>query len=70
MMCGRPSPEDAAIEQDLLAAAADVLGAMNASDREAIAEALTGQRGAGPTLRKRLSRALERMRAEWRRRYE
>ena len=67
---GRPSPEETAIEKELLAAAREVLGALSPLDVETIEEALAGERTLGATFRKRLSRALGRMRAEWRRRYE
>ena len=66
----RPSPETAAIERELLDAACEVLGTLRPSDAETILEAMGGEREPGARFRKRLSRALERLRAEWRRRHE
>ncbi len=65
-----PTPEETAMERELVEAAGDVLGALRPADAETILEALAGEREPGTNFRKRLSRALERMRAEWRRRHE
>jgi RNA polymerase sigma factor (sigma-70 family) len=65
-----PSPEDRAMDRELLDAARDVLGTLRPADTETILDALGGERESGARFRKRLSRALERLRAEWRRRYE
>jgi RNA polymerase sigma factor (sigma-70 family) len=67
---GLPSPEDAAMDRELLEAARDVLGTLRPADAETITDALDGEREVGARFRKRLSRALERLRAEWRRRHE
>ncbi len=67
---GGPSPEDAAMERELLEAAREVLGTLRPTDADTILEALGGERESGNLFRKRLSRALGRLRAEWSRRYE
>ena len=59
------TPEEAAVEADLRAAALEVLGTLGPRD----VEALLGERE-GPTFRKRLQRALSRFRAAWRERHE
>ena len=64
---GAPSPEDAAIEADLTAAAVEVLGTLRPQDADAVRTALSGSRPtASPVFRKRLQRALERLRVAWR----
>jgi RNA polymerase sigma-70 factor (ECF subfamily) len=69
----RPTPEQSTIVADLEAAAAEVLAVLRPEDRMVILAAVTGARGAGPargaTVRKRLQRALERLRAAWRARH-
>ncbi len=61
------SPEQATVEADLRAAAVVVLGALRPKDAEAIELALAGPRpAASPAFRKRLQRALERLRVAWR----
>ena len=60
------TPEDAAIERDLQAAAAEVLGGLSALDAETLLAAARGERDPSATFRKRLERALARFRKEWR----
>ncbi len=62
------TPEDAAIEGDLQRALTETLDSLTAADREAL---LTAPAGTLPsaTWRKRRQRALERLRAAWRRRH-
>lgn len=67
VVAGHPSPEEATIETDLRAAAVEVLGALRPQDVETIDLALSGPRPASsPAFRKRLQRALERLRVAWR----
>lgn len=67
---GEPSPEEAAIERDLLAAASRVLGTLSSMDVETITSIATGARPVqGATFRKRLERALSRFRMAWRARH-
>ena len=63
-----PSPEEAVIREDLRAAATEVLGSLRPVDAETLDLAFAGPRraGSGPAFRKRLQRALERLRAAWR----
>jgi RNA polymerase sigma-70 factor, ECF subfamily len=64
---GGPSPEDASVEADLHSAAMEVLGSLRPGDAETLQLALAGDRPAGsPAFRKRLQRALERLRTAWR----
>jgi RNA polymerase sigma-70 factor (ECF subfamily) len=63
------TPEDAAIDQDLIAAAAELLGGMRPLDVETLLAAAHGERDASATFRKRLERALERFRKQWRTRH-
>jgi DNA-directed RNA polymerase specialized sigma24 family protein len=63
------TPEDAAIERDLQAAAAEVLGGLSALDAETLLAAARGERDPSATFRKRLERALARFRKEWRARH-
>lgn len=63
------TPEDAAIDRDLQAAAADVLGGLSALDAETLLAAARGERDPSATFRKRLERALARFRKEWRTRH-
>ena len=66
----QPSPEDSAIEHDLLAAAETVLGTLRPLDVETILSLATGARSVqGATFRKRLERALSRFRLAWRARH-
>lgn len=63
-----PSPEDAVIREDLRAAATEVVGSLRPRDAETLELAFSGPRraGSGPAFRKRLQRALERLRTAWR----
>jgi RNA polymerase sigma factor (sigma-70 family) len=65
---GAPSPEDAAIREDLRAAAAEAVGTLRPRDVETLDLAFSGERRAasGPAFRKRLQRALARLRTAWR----
>jgi RNA polymerase sigma-70 factor (ECF subfamily) len=63
------TPEDAAIERDLQAAAAEVLGGLSTIDAETLLAAARGEREPSATFRKRLERALARFRKEWRARH-
>jgi RNA polymerase sigma factor (sigma-70 family) len=68
------TPEEAAIQRDLRQAAIEALGGLRASDAEAIEAALMGRRPsesrvAAIAFRKRLQRALERLRMIWRSRH-
>lgn len=63
-----PSPEDTVIARDLEAAAADVLGALRPEDAETLRMVARGERPdgvGGATFRKRVERALSRLRAAW-----
>jgi RNA polymerase sigma-70 factor (ECF subfamily) len=63
------TPEDAVIDRDLQAAAAEVLGGLSALDAETLLAAARGERDPSATFRKRLERALARFRKEWRTRH-
>ena len=63
------TPEDAAIERDLQAAAAGVLGGLRALDAGTLLAAARGERDPSATFRKRLERALTRFRKQWRARH-
>jgi RNA polymerase sigma-70 factor (ECF subfamily) len=63
------TPEEAAIERDLQAAAAEVLGGLSTMDAETLLAAARGERDPSATFRKRLERALARFRKEWRARH-
>ena len=66
----RASPEEVAIERDLLAAAEAVLGSLRPMDLETIMAMAGGTRAVqGATFRKRLARALARFRLAWRTRH-
>jgi RNA polymerase sigma factor (sigma-70 family) len=62
-----PSPEEAVIARELEAAALDVLGTLRAADIEALHASMSDARLALPqtTFRKRLERALVRLRNAW-----
>ena len=70
---GGTSPEDAAIRRDLVAAAAAALATLDDADAETLALAIEDERGARPvaraTFRKRVQRALARLRAAWKARH-
>jgi len=72
---GDARPDDIAARRELLAAAADVLDSMSASDAETLWASWTGDPEARAaiapaTFRKRLERALVRFRAAWRSRHD
>ncbi len=62
-----PSPEDIAIARDLEAAALEVLGGLRPADTETLRALMNGQRPPllGATFRKRVERALSRLRTAW-----
>jgi DNA-directed RNA polymerase specialized sigma24 family protein len=69
-----PTPEDATVARDLEAAAVAALGALSATDARTLALAVGAACDEGPavpgaTFRKRVQRALERLRAAWRARH-
>jgi DNA-directed RNA polymerase specialized sigma24 family protein len=68
---GQPSPEDSAIHENLRAAAVQLLGTLRAQDVQTLSTALAGGRAVGSNAasRKRLQRAIERLRAAWRHTY-
>jgi RNA polymerase sigma-70 factor, ECF subfamily len=70
---GAPSPEQILIDRDLEAAAAEILTVLRPEDREVIRSSLATARGERPPLaaavRKRLSRALGKLREAWRARH-
>jgi RNA polymerase sigma factor (sigma-70 family) len=59
------SPEELTVNRDLEAAALELLGTLRPADVETLRALMAGQRPAGATFRKRLERALERLRAAW-----
>src|SRR5437870_12466697 len=64
------TPEEAAIDRDLRAAAETVLGELRPIDVETIVSIASGQRAVqGATFRKRAERALARFRLAWRARH-
>jgi RNA polymerase sigma-70 factor (ECF subfamily) len=63
------SPEDVAIDADLQAAAASVLGTLRPLDATTLLAAAHGRREKSSLFRKRLERALSRFRKEWRARH-
>ena len=63
---GGPSPEDTSIEANLRSAAREVLGSLRPHDAETIHLVLAGDRPSSPAFRKRLQRAVERLRTAWR----
>jgi len=60
-----PSPEDSAIAQDLRAALEQVLGTLRPGDVEALRAFAEERRPRGAAFRKRLERALGRLRLAW-----
>ncbi|MEY4581168.1 MAG: hypothetical protein RL701_5871 [Pseudomonadota bacterium] len=66
-----PSPEDSVMARDFQLAATEVLGTLRAVDIETLIASVSGQRPALPqaTFRKRLERAVERLRTAWRSRH-
>jgi RNA polymerase sigma-70 factor (ECF subfamily) len=63
------TPENVAVDQDLIAAATEILGGMRPLDVETLLAAAHGERDPSATFRKRLERALERFRKQWRARH-
>jgi RNA polymerase sigma-70 factor, ECF subfamily len=65
---GAPSPEQAAIARDLSTALDEALAGMRPVDAETLVAYARGERPdlPGPTFRKRVERALERLRDRWR----
>src|SRR5437016_1518132 len=63
------TPEDAAVDQDLISAATEVLGGLRVQDVETLLAAARGERDPSATFRKRLERAIARFRNEWRARH-
>jgi len=68
---GQPSPEDNAIHEDLRAAAIELLGTLRPQDVDTLSTAFAGARPvmSNATSRKRLQRALDRLRTAWRQTY-
>jgi DNA-directed RNA polymerase specialized sigma24 family protein len=62
-------PEAALIAADLEAALLEAVGTLRPGDAEALRSALAGERPEGATFRKRLSRAMERLRVAWKERH-
>ena len=63
------TPEDAAVDQDLVAAATDVLGGLRVQDVDTLLAVARGERDPSATFRKRLERAVARFRNQWRARH-
>jgi hypothetical protein len=63
------TPEHAAVDQDLIAAATDVLGGMRVQDVETLLALARGDRDPSAKFRKRLERAIARFRNGWRARH-
>jgi RNA polymerase sigma-70 factor (ECF subfamily) len=68
LACSAPSPEDTIVDRDLVQAAEAIMEELSPNDREAL-EASIGARArpaiAAATFRKRLSRALAKLRTAW-----
>ena len=64
---GAPTPEEEAIARDLEAAALELLGTLRPADIETLRAVMEGRRPpvGGATFRKRVERALMRLRAAW-----
>jgi RNA polymerase sigma-70 factor (ECF subfamily) len=60
------TPEALAVQRDLETAAREVLGGLREEDARAVLDAIGETRPAGATFRKRLQRALGRLRLAWR----
>jgi RNA polymerase sigma-70 factor (ECF subfamily) len=60
------TPESLLIQRDLEAAALEIIGTLKPADADALRLAMDGERPAGPTFRKRLERAVSRLRSAWR----
>jgi RNA polymerase sigma-70 factor (ECF subfamily) len=63
------TPEQAAMDGELRAAATEVLGTLRPIDLETISALVAGTRPPGATFRKRMQRAISRFRAAWRARH-
>lgn len=63
---GELSPEDQMIARELEAAVLDVLGTLRANDAETLQLLLAERRPDGATFRKRVERAMRRLREAWR----
>ena len=61
----QPSPEEVLVSRDLESAALELLGTLRPADAEVLRRAARGEREPGPTYRKRLERALARLRLAW-----
>ena len=64
------NPEERLIAAEIAAAVGRTLATLRAEDRDALLRFARDERSTGPTFRKRLQRARERMRAAWRLRHE
>jgi RNA polymerase sigma-70 factor (ECF subfamily) len=62
---GAPSPESAVMASELRTALSETLGALRAADLETVMAMAAGERPSGATFRKRLERALSRLRLLW-----
>jgi RNA polymerase sigma-70 factor (ECF subfamily) len=60
-----PTPEELAVSRDLEAAALELLGGLRPEDAATLRALISGERPPGATFRKRLERALVRLRAAW-----
>jgi len=66
---GGRGPEEEAIQRQLCAAAAEVLGSLRPSDVETLLALARGDRPPGATFRKRVERAVSRLQKAWRARH-
>jgi DNA-directed RNA polymerase specialized sigma24 family protein len=64
-----PNPEESVIASDLQAAMLDVLGTLREADVETLRLVAAGERPGGATFRKRVERAVSRLRTAWRTRH-
>ena len=60
------TPEDLLIARDLEAHAKELVGSLSLADAEVLRAAIAGEPSGGATMRKRLSRALSRLKILWR----
>jgi len=60
------TPEERVLDEELRTAAAELIGTLRPADAETLAAMATGARPPGATFRKRVERALARVRAAWR----
>lgn len=61
-----PTPEERLIAQNLYAAAVEALGTLHAADAEVLRRVLADERPEGATFRKKVERAMRRLREAWR----